>query len=89
MWVLIRRLLSLLFSSARVCLISIIPLGSNPEVGSSKMMVSGLGRSACANMTRCLIPLENPPIFLSRHSHILTLSRASLALIDISRESIP
>ena len=85
----ISRLTFLCFSSARVCLISIIPLGSSPDVGSSRMIVSGFGRSACARTTLCLIPLENSPIFLSRHSHILIVSRTSLARISISLESSP
>ena len=89
MWVDIRRLTSLCLRSASVCLISIIPLGSSPDVGSSRMMVSGFGSRAWARTTLCLIPLENSPIFLSRHSHILMVSRTSLARISISLESRP
>ena len=89
MWVLIRRLLSRFLRAASDCLISIIPLGSSPDVGSSRMMMSGLGRRAWARTTLCLMPLEKPPTFLSRHSHILTVSNASLARMAVSRESSP
>lgn len=61
--VLIRRDLSLAFRAARACLTSTMPLGSRPDVGSSRIMIRGFGNSACARTTLCLIPFEKPPTF--------------------------
>ena len=61
----------------RMSLISAIPLGSRPDVGSSRMTTSGEFSSARPMLILCLIPLENVPMRLSAHSVILTFSRSS------------
>ena len=42
-------------------LTSRVPIGSSPEVGSSRISSSGCETSALANATRRAMPFENPP----------------------------
>ena len=88
-WVLMRSEQSLFFRPLRISLTSTIPLGSRPDVGSSRIMISGLGRSACASTSLCFIPLENPSTFVYLQSQSFISSRTSRERMDISSLSRP
>ena len=88
MWELMRIVVPSSLRLFKIVLMSDIPLGSKPEDGSSKIRSSGSLINAWAKATRCFIPFENFPIFLSAYSVIPTLSKiilvsAVIAVLDM------
>ena len=69
-------------SSASIFLISRIPSGSRPLIGSSKTIISGLEISDIASPSRCLIPIENFPAAFLPVSLSPTYSRSSSTLFS-------
>ncbi len=96
MWLLKNTVRPLSFSSRMIPRISIRPIGSSPDIGSSRITSSGSCSSAWAIPSRCIIPFEYFRIAVSPASGIPTRSsisrdrfRMSSLLIPFSRPHRP
>ena len=72
-----------------IALISAMPRGSRPDVGSSSITMSGSPSSACPMAILWRMPFENVDILLSAHPDILTFSRTSSVWTEIDSGDMP
>jgi hypothetical protein len=68
---------------------SIRPIGSSPDIGSSRITSSGSCSSAWASPSRCIIPLEYFRIAVSRAPESPTRARSSEERDSVSARDIP